>query len=321
MFDWNDLRYFLAVARHASLSGAGRELGVSQSTVLRRIAALEEAVGHQLFDRLPSGYVLLPEGKDMLSLAQGVEQQVLALDRVMAGRCDGVGGSLRVATSDVLAKAILDRHLPAFCRKYPEVEIELLIGDDYVDLARREADVAFRVGRPDQSSLFGRQVTVLGWGLYGGADYLSHHPVAKGSVDFSAHRFVGFAGKMAAISAASWLANRVPEQRIAYRTNNLMQLGELLRVGFGLGLLPCVIGDSHADLARVMPPIRELDREGWLVTHEDLKQNPRVQCFLREIGAAIASERHIHIGEARGESSSASSPVGETAPAHSAGSD
>lgn len=296
MFDWNDLRYFLAVARHTSLSGAARELGVSQSTVLRRITTLEEGVGHQLFDRLPSGYVLLADGEDMLAQAQRIEEQVLALDRVMAGRCDSVGGSLRVATSDVLATTILDRHLPDFCRKYPELQIELLIGDDYVDLARRDADVAFRVGRPEQSALFGRQVTTLGWGLYGSADYLAQHPVSAETTDFAPHRFIGFAGKMAAIGAATWLAERVPDQRITYRTNNLMQLGEWLRLGFGLGLLPCVVGDAHADLMRAMPPIRELDREGWLVTHEDLKQNPRVQCFLREIGAAIASERHRHMG-------------------------
>jgi DNA-binding transcriptional LysR family regulator len=296
VFDWNDLRYFLSVARHASLSGAARELGVSQSTVLRRITTLEEGLGHQLFDRLPSGYVLLAEGKDMLSLAQRVEEQVLALDRVMAGRCDSVGGPLRVATSDVLATTILDRHLPAFCRKYPELQIELLIGDDYVDLARRDADIAFRVGRPDQSSLFGRQVTTLGWGLYGAADYLAQHPVTAGSADFAPHRFIGFAGKITAISAATWLAERVPEERITHRTNNLMQLGEWLRLGFGLGLLPCVVGDAHADLKPAMSPIRELDREGWLVTHEDLKQNTRVQCFLHEIGAAIASERHRHMG-------------------------
>lgn len=303
MFDWNDLRYFLAVARHASLSGAGRELGVSQSTVLRRISTLEQNVGHQLFDRLPNGYILAPEGKDMLSLALRVEEQVLALDRVMAGRCDVVGGPLRIATSDVLAEAILDRHLVPFCRKYPELRIELLIGDDYVDLARREADVAFRAGRPEQNSLFGRQVTTLSWALYGGSEYLSKHPAPGDAEDWSGHQFVGFAGKMASISAATWYVDHVPEPCTPYRTNSLMQLSQLLRMGFGLGLLPCVLGDSVPGLTRVLPPIRDLDREGWLLTHEDLRHNTRVQCFLHEIGAAIASERHIHAGAAHDDSS------------------
>lgn len=312
MFDWNDLRYFLAVARHASLSGAGRELGVSQSTVLRRISALEQDVGHQLFDRLPSGYTLAPEGKDMLSLALSVEEQVLALDRVMAGRCEVVGGPLRVATSDVLAQTILARHLVPFYRSFPEIHIELLIGDDYVDLARREADVAFRVGRPEQESLFGRQVTVLGWALYGGAEYLSQHSLPSGMNDISQHRFVGFAGKMASLAASAWLSEHIPEGCITYRTNNLMHLRDLLRLGLGLGLLPSILGDDDPSLIRVLPPIRSLDREGWLVTHEDLKHNTRVQCFLREVGRAIANERHRHLG-ARDERASSSLANGEDA--------
>jgi DNA-binding transcriptional LysR family regulator len=321
MFDWNDLRYFLAVARHASLSGAARELSVSQSTVLRRIAALEEGVGHRLFDRLPSGYVLAPEGKDMLCLAQRIEEQVLALDRTMAGRCALVGGPLRVATSDVLAQTILSRHLVSFCRKYPEVRIELFVGDDYVDLARREADVAFRAGRPEQNCLFGRQVTTFAWAVYGGAEYLSRHPLPGGQDELARHHFVGFAGKMGSIAAASWLTEHVAPERIVYRTNSLIHMSHLLRLGLGLGLLPCVIADPDPGLVRVMPPIPRLNREGWLVTHEDLKDNTRVQCFLGEIGRAIAAERLRHLGVV--ESDNASSPkavgpngVGGNAPLH-----
>lgn len=310
MFDWNDLRYFLAVARHASLSAAARELGVSQSTVLRRITALEQDVGHKLFDRLPNGYLLAPEGKDMMSLAARVEEQALALDRVMAGRSGVVGGPLRVATSDVLAQMVLMPHLVPFCRKYPNIQIELLVGDTYVDLTRREADVAFRAGRPEQNCLYGRQVTILGWALYGSPDYLAQHPFHGDGGDFERHRFIGFAGEMASRAFAAWLTAHVPDAGIVYRTNSLLHMSQLIRLGIGLGLLPCILGDAASDLVQVIPPIPGLEREGWLVTHEDLKNNQRVQCFLREIGGAVAADRERHRGYRR-----ASSPAAERDPA------
>ncbi|HJU30330.1 MAG TPA: LysR family transcriptional regulator, partial [Hyphomicrobiaceae bacterium] len=141
---WDDLRVLLAVARHGSLSGAARALGVNHSTVLRRVAALEAAIGTRLFDRLPGGYALTPAGDDMHMVAARLEEEIAAAQRRLAGRDAQPSGTVRVTTIDILALYVLPRHLTSFRAAYPGISIELVIAETPFSLTRREADVAIR---------------------------------------------------------------------------------------------------------------------------------------------------------------------------------
>ncbi|MCL4676300.1 MAG: LysR family transcriptional regulator, partial [Pararhodobacter sp.] len=168
--DWDDLRLFLAVARAGSLSGAARSLGVTHSTVFRRIGAFEARLRVRLFDRLPGGYALTQAGEEMRDSVIRIEEEITALALKVTGQDQRPTGTIRITTTDLLAVGVLPRHVAAFRAEWPEIEIEVIVADTVLDLTRREADVALRIGNPGQETLIGRRVGRLAFAAYGAAD-------------------------------------------------------------------------------------------------------------------------------------------------------
>lgn len=156
--NWDDLRVFLAVARAGSLSGAARALSVNHSTVFRRIGAFEAALGVRLFERQSDGYLLTPAGEELRDGALRIEEEIASLSRKVAGQDLRLSGAVRVTTIDMLAFGLLPRHLARFRDAYPGIEIELVVGNTMLNLSRREADVALRVGNTPPETLVGRRV-------------------------------------------------------------------------------------------------------------------------------------------------------------------
>ena len=173
MFEWSDLRPFLAVARAGSLSAAARALGVNHSTVFRRIAALESALDVRLFDRLPNGYCLTAAGEEMLARAERVEAEVLGIDRRIAGQDVRPQGSVRVSTADTIAYGLLPRHLMSFREANPGITVELAVESRFVNLTRREADVALRPSRDPDGDMVGRRVSDIAFAVYGAPEYFA----------------------------------------------------------------------------------------------------------------------------------------------------
>ena len=180
--DWNDLRSFLAIARAGSLQGAARILGVNHSTVFRRLNALEARLKVRLFDRSARGYGLTGAGEHMLASAERVEDEILGLERRLLGGDVRLAGTLRVTTTDTLAHGLLGPHLRAFQAAYPAIELELVTGNAFFDLSKREADVALRPSRHPGDAMVGRRLGEIAVALYGTPDYLA----ARGRLSSSA---------------------------------------------------------------------------------------------------------------------------------------
>ena len=186
--NWDDLRVFLAVARAGSLSGAARTLGVNHSTVFRRIGAFEAALGVRLFERQPGGYLLTPAGEELRDGALRVEEEIANLSRKVAGQDLRLSGTVRVTTIDMLAFGLLPRHLAGFRDAYPGIEVDLVVGNATLNLSRREADVALRVGNAPAETLVGRRVGRLAFAVYGSAGYRARRP----EPDLALHDWIGF---------------------------------------------------------------------------------------------------------------------------------
>src|SRR5690554_1981895 len=193
--NWDDLRVFLAVARAGSLSGAARALGVNHSTVFRRIGAFEQMLGVRLFERLPNGYLLTPAGEAMREGALRVEEEIAGLSRKVTRQDLRLSGTVRVTTIDMLAFGLLPRHIAGFRKDYPGIEIELVVGNATLNLGRREADIALRVGSEPPESLVGRRVGRLVFAVYGSADYCAE----KRDPDLAQHDWIGFDSEHAAL--------------------------------------------------------------------------------------------------------------------------
>lgn len=287
--NWDDLRHFLAVARHGSLSAAARALAVNHTTVLRRIAALEATLGVRLFDKLPGGYALTTAGEEMQRVALRVEEDLAAANRRLSGRDARIGGTLRVTTIDILALHVLPRHVAAFRDQHPEIRVDLMIAEASLSLTRREADVAIRSTNKPPENLVGRAVTGLVFAVYGAEAYLER----AGRRDLADHTWVGLDEGFDHTTIGRWLKRTVPPDRIGHRVNSVAVQVEAVCAGVGLGLLPCGLADRRPELRRLGAPVDEVTTKIWLLTHEDLRQMGRVRAFLDFMAAAFTAERDL----------------------------
>jgi DNA-binding transcriptional LysR family regulator len=305
MEDWNDLRLVLALARARSLPGAAAALGVNHSTAYRRLAALEARLGIRLFDKAAGGYRATEAGQRMAGAAERVEAETLALDRAITGQDTSLSGSLKVTSSETLAYRVLTGLLADFRRQHPGIRVELSIDNRQLDLSRREADVALRATRPTEGDLFGRKVADIAWTIYGSRGYLAEHGMPAGIADAAKFAFIGWEDG-ARVRAAEWLADAVPAAAVVYRSSSLVNQLVAVQNNIGLAVLPCYLGDPEPDLVRTAPPMRELTRELWLITHSDLRQTARVRAFFDVIGEGL--KRSAALLEGRTERASAKQP-------------
>lgn len=292
-FDWNDLRYFLAVARTGSTIAAAKDLGVNQSTVQRRLAALEEAIGRELVERLPAGYRLTGFGEELRPEAEAVETAVACLDRKIASTDTAPSGTVRLTCSEGMAFRFIPRMLDVFHTRYPALRVDLIISDRYLDLAKGEADIAMRAGESKDSSLIGRKIATTPWALYASRSYVGRHGHTEGVADLDRHGMILLDGELANIEVAKWLRSVAPHANVAARCNHVIGMLLTVKSGVGIGPLPVQIGDMEEDLVRVFGPVKETTFGIYLLVHPDLRNVPRVQTLFDFMVSEVDSFRPL----------------------------
>jgi len=297
MFDWNDLKYFLAVADHHSTLAAARALEVNQSTVQRRLGELERCIGRQLVKRHPTGYRLTEFGESMLPHAHRVAQSVLAFEQhVEATRREAVG-VIRVTCPEPLVYRITQSALlERFHARHPGLRVEFVMSDKYLDLTKGDADVALRSGDTEDNELVGRKIADSIWAVYASRTYIERHGKPDRLEDLAQHLLVGFDETMTNHRAAKWLRQVAPNASIVARNNSVLGLLYSVKAGVGLAPLPTAIADAEQDLVRVLGPIPELARIWRLLTPPDLRHTPRVSAFFDFIVEEIEALRPILTG-------------------------
>ncbi len=269
--EWSDLGYLLAVARARSLSGAAQRLGVSTSTVARRLAALEAVLGLRLIDRRPDGAVLTPHGYRLAEQAGSVEERVAELERAAAALRQGAWPDPVAVTatefvvSEILAPAVAD----LFARA-PGLRLDLRSQSGVVSLAQREADVAIRMARPVGDSLFVRKLPAVHLGLYASRAYLNGRPPR--SLDLTAERLLVYDETYGAIPELRWLEEASLAGAAFLRTPSTRALLNACTAGAGVGFLPKAFADAEPALVEVPPPHPIPPRTPWLVVHRDLRR-------------------------------------------------
>jgi DNA-binding transcriptional LysR family regulator len=299
MIDWSDVRFFLAVARGGSTAAAARSLKVNQSTVVRRIAALEEGLALRLFNKKRDGYRLTCEAEALLGDAASIETAVQTFTRRAASLDSTLTGSLRVTMPEGMALGWMQKLLNEFHGKHPGIQVNLLIEDRYHDLNDGQAEVALRAGPPGDGRLIGRKLSDQCWAVYGSRIYVERHGRPATLEDLNAHRLVGFEGPLERIAAARWLQTVAPRGQIAYRSNSVLGLLFAAQSSFGLTLLPCQIGDPECDLVRVIDPQPELTAGFWILTHPDLHKRPKIRAFFNFMAEEIVKYRPLLMGQTR----------------------
>lgn len=297
MFDWDDLKHFLAVARHGSTTAAGRALNTDQSTVQRRITRLEQRIGQPLVERHPSGYRLTAYGQQLLPHAQLVEQHMLALQNVVQSSARELNGVIRLTCPEPIVSRITGSGLlERLSARHPGLRVEFVMSDHYVDLGKGEADVAFRSGDTVDNALIGRKIADSLWAVYGGREYLARHGSPQRLEDLAQHAWIGFDASMAKHRATQWLHDVAPHARLVATSGSVLGTVHSVKANVGLGALPKALGDAEPDLVRVLGPIPELTRSWRMLTTRQLRRTPRVQAFFAFMASEMDTLRPILTG-------------------------
>jgi DNA-binding transcriptional LysR family regulator len=296
MLDWNDLRYFLAVAREGSMLAAARALNVNQSTVQRRLAALEEAVGGKLVERHPAGYRLTDLGQRLLVQAEGVETAVAAFERVAKSGDTQLSGTVRLTCAEADMYRLLTPSLERFRLRYPDLRVEFVITERYLDLAKGEADIALRGGVQRDSALIGRKVGDVPWSIYASRAYVERcgRPVCP--EDVAQHAVIAFEGQLADIAPARWFRSWVADSTIVAHSSSVLATLPAVKSGIGLALLPQHIGAPENDLLPVLDLPADLAQPITLLVHPDLRNTPRVAALFDFLVGEISNLRPLLTG-------------------------
>jgi len=264
--DWDDLRYFLALTRERSVSGAGRALGVKHTTVARRIQALEDDLSTRLFDRLPDGYAMTQAGENLYEHALAMEEQAQSIDRKIFGLDAQLQGELTLtAAHDVLSRLVVP-HLGQFNRAYPSINLQLLSTSGLVDLAARQADIALRMTATPPEYLIGKKVLPLRHGIYGSNRYLKKYSTPSHLLLWSGD-----------VAQPEWAKKHFPNADVCIRANELTTLLACVNNHMGIARLPCYIADSETYLRRIDVPLTPSAWEVWVLSHVDLRDSARVR--------------------------------------------
>ena len=297
MFDWSDLRHLIAVSRHGSTLAAAKALGVNQSTVHRRLAELERHVGLTLVKRHPTGYRLSELGEALIDSVLAVETAVGTLERQVLALKHDLKGVIRLTcpeptVSRIAATGLLDR----FYERYPDLSVEFVTSDRYLDLAKGEADVAFRSGEPVDDSLVGRKICDSVWAIYASKSYIQQHGRPMSIAELAGHALIGFDGIMQNHRVAKWLPAAVPNAHIVNRNTSILGTLSAVKAGIGIAPLPTTLGDAEETLVQILPPVEELNRSWYVLSHPDLRKTPRIAAFVDHVLDDISALRTALIG-------------------------
>lgn len=273
--EWSDVRIFLAVVRSRSFGEAARSLGVSHPTVGRRIKVLEAEAGQALFRRTSDGLVLTDAGDAVLTLAESIENSALAMERRLAGNQERLEGILRISSAEWFAGYVLAPVLAELTRRHPAVAPEVIASYRLLNLARREADVAFRIVPFSEPDIVQRRLMSISYGLYGSAETaaaLQDDPASVGLILMNAAQ--------SHFPDVAWLLDRFPRSRRAFASTSRAVQAQMCLRGMGIAVLPRPLGDAVPGLQRIATPDQPPSRDIWVGYHHDLRHMDRLRAML-----------------------------------------
>jgi DNA-binding transcriptional LysR family regulator len=293
--NWDDARLFLAVARAGQMLAAARTLGITQGTLSRRIAALEEALGAKLLVRRTHGSDLTDAGATLLESLERVESEMLAAQARLQGADTAAAGTVRVGAPDGFGVGFLAPRLARLVERHPELVVQLVPTPRGFSLSRREADIAVMVGRPDRGRLVARKLTDYTLGLYAAERYLAEHPAPATLADLAQHRLVGHVEDLVAVPALNYQQELWRPWRSRLEISSAIGQLEAVRAGAGVGVLHDYLARPHPDLVPLLPSDRAT-RSYWTAVHENLRDVARVRAVADFLVTVVREAQADFIG-------------------------
>ncbi|WP_434112078.1 LysR family transcriptional regulator [Paraburkholderia caffeinilytica] len=284
MFDWQDLRYFLVLARTGSLSGAASELSVEHATVGRRVTSLETALGLKLIHRLPRSSRLTEDGKTLAMLAGPMVDCAQTVEAYALRASSALSGTVRLSVPPTIGSYCISPHMRSFRESHPSVKIVMEGSPDIAPLDRGVADIAIRMVKPQEGSLVARRIGTIRFGLYASLAYAARPP--------EQWEFIAYDSSLDHVRHQSWLRQFLDGRPIVFETNDVIGQQMAVRNGVGIAVLPTMIGDTDAELVRLRVGSEPPETGLWLVTYPDLRRTPAIKAVMDFLVRCIGREPH-----------------------------
>lgn len=289
-FDWNQARAFLATAETGSLSAAARQLGQTQPTLGRQIAALEESLGVLLFDRAGRGLTLTQAGRDLLIHVRTMDDAATRFSLAATGRAQDLAGEVAITATDITAAMVLPPIIAQLSRIAPEIRLNIVASNDLQDLTRREADIAIRHVRPTQPDLTARMIAEGTGRLYATTTYLDRAGRPETLDDLAGHRFIAM-GPADAYARELRIRNiPVRDDQISHATNNGIAYWALVQQGLGIGMMSDDVARATPGIEVLLPDLARIPVPVWLVTHRELHMSKRIRLVFDLLADALKTE-------------------------------
>jgi DNA-binding transcriptional LysR family regulator len=291
MFDWNDLRLFVAVARTGSSQATAQETGISQATISRRISGLERQLNVQLFTRDTTGFKLTPNGQVLLPSAQGLAKELEAFED-MAGRLQrALSGKIRMTASHIYTSLVMMPIIVAFRRKHPDIDIEMVTSNSFLDISREGIDLSLRIGRrPVDPDLICRKVGNFKWGVYCGRHYADRLKPPISEAELCQHDIISFSGAFRHSDKIKWFEGLNPGRAPLSRCDTIAGVQGALKVTDSIGPLAKIWAATDPELVLCLDAPEVLAQEAWLVTTPTARAAHHIQAFIEFAVPLIAAK-------------------------------
>lgn len=282
MFNWDDVRFFLAVNREGNLARAGTVLRMDPTTVGRRLGQLESQLGARLFDRTSRGFTLTAAGRRLLPRAEGIEREAMSLERDLSGEDSKLEGVVRLSATEMLTTRFIAPYLSKFRQRYPGILLDLICTNREVDLARGEADIALRLARPRQENLVVRKLLSIHLGLYASTEYVEQFGMPSDNLD--RHRVILFADTQQFRRENAWFTQNIGDAAVVMRSDSVSSIVSAAKGGLGIAMLPVQVADPDPVLVRTPISGAPEPRVVWQAVHRDLVSTARIRAVLDFLG-------------------------------------
>lgn len=272
--DWDNIRYFLAVVHAGSVSRASEQLGVNQTTVSRRISAMETHLGKKLFERSGSGFLITPVAERLIASAERMAEETSTIERHVMADSHELSGELRVTVADTCTQHLVVPAIQTFTRQYPEVDLQVIATRDILDLTAREADIALRSTDEPPPNMVGKRIAQLAYAVYGTEELMERVQARRDIEDIACITWLGDGH-----SRPPWIEKSFARNRRIYRSTELGLMHQMARQGIGLAQMPCALCDPDPLLHRIPCRYVEPGWGLWVLSHVDLRTTARVRIF------------------------------------------
>ena len=297
MPDWDDLRYFLAVARTQRVSAAAKVLGVEHTTVSRRVRALEADLGSLLFEKSRStGFMLTEDGQRLFLHAEQMESLVHAARENLSGIGQALSGHVRIGSTEGFGSYVLMPLAVDFQRRYPHITLDILPVPRFVSLSKREADLAITIEQPQRGPYVCSKLCDYTLRLYGTSDYLASHAPIRSREDLAGHTFIAYVEELVFSERLRYLEDLLPDSRMVLRSTSVIAQYHAALQGQSLAILPCFIAAQDARLRPVLPDDISITRSFWMYCHEDLRRLKRIGVLWDFMRRSIAHNADLLAG-------------------------